>query len=201
MPRPFSTRTCSFPGCETRHYCKGYCIKHYRRWCAHGDPSVSLTEPVPAKMRFMASFKVVGECWIWTGTINHQGYGVIAVGSKTDRSKRNVLAHRFSFEMHKGPIQRGLNACHRCDTPACVNPEHLFPGTHADNVADKVVKGRQPKGARHAQAKIDDSIVLAIVNFVKAGRSHTEVAKQFGVSRPLVSMIASGKRWAHVTHI
>nr|WP_276530690.1 HNH endonuclease signature motif containing protein [Burkholderia multivorans] len=198
MPRPKLSDACTFPGCAGKYYSKGYCVKHYQRIRAHGDPTVCLATPVPAAQRFASSFRVVGECWIWCGTINDQGYGVLTVGSKSDKSNRKVLAHRFSFELHNGPLPHGMNACHRCDTPACVNPGHLFAGTQADNVADMVAKGRNQKGSQNGQAKIDEVIAAQILTAVNNGSTRASVARDFGVARSLVSLIAAGKRWAHV---
>ena len=73
-------------------------------------------------------------CWIWLGAWNHAGYGTLS---------RKGSAHRFFYQHHKGPIPEGLLIRHKCDTPACVNPDHLEPGTHKDNSNDRIVRGRQ----------------------------------------------------------
>lgn len=76
-------------------------------------------------------------CWTWTAA-KIKGYGTMNVGGK------NCGAHRIAWELFNGPIPDGLHACHHCDNPSCVNPSHIFLGTHQDNMADKQAKGRGP---------------------------------------------------------
>lgn len=85
-------------------------------------------------------------CWLWTGAMQH-GYGKVRILMK------EVRAHRASWEMHKGPIPEGMNVLHRCDTPMCVNPDHLFLGSQQDNMADKKQKQRNGKTGQHNKAK------------------------------------------------
>lgn len=84
-------------------------------------------------------------CFLWMGMANRDGYGLAAAPRRSGRS--NVLAHRLAWETHRGPIPDGLHVLHRCDTPACVNVDHLFLGTPTENMRDKIAKGRQRTGA------------------------------------------------------
>jgi hypothetical protein len=89
--------------------------------------------------RFESKFERITEsgCWIWTASMNKKGYGRY---HETGGESGFTLAHRASWKMNKGPIPDGLLVCHRCDVPQCVNPDHLFLGTHKDNLYDAIKK-------------------------------------------------------------
>lgn len=135
-------------------------------------------------------------CWLWRGTIDRRGYGQLRLGRLKLRK-----AHRLSWEDARGPIPPGMHVCHRCDTPACVNPDHLFLGTHADNMADMVAKGRAKgggaaKGAANRMAKLTEEQALA----VRADtRSQRVIAEAFGISQSNVYAIRAGIAWTHLT--
>jgi hypothetical protein len=112
------------------------------RDCVNADRARLAAENLEA--HFWARVNKTDDCWLWMGSRNalRYGYGVYGKGGK--------YAHRLSWEIHHGrPIPPGMNILHRCDNPPCVNPDHLFLGTQADNVVDMVRKGRaRPWGAR-----------------------------------------------------
>src|SRR5262245_56294238 len=87
------------------------------------------------KRRFWSKVQKTETCWLWTGA-KTRGYGAINIDHHA------VLAHRVSYELHIGPIPDGLYVLHRCDVHACVRPDHLFLGTHLDNIQDMVLKKR-----------------------------------------------------------
>jgi hypothetical protein len=130
----------------------------------------------------------IGGCWLWTGARAGKGYGVFRVGSKIDGSRRHVYAHILSCEMAHGPVARGMHVCHRCDVPACVNPEHLFVGTPGDNIRDCIAKGR----FRNAATRLSNGDVEAIRRRRLAGAGYREIAAEFGVSHRHVGAIIRG---------
>ena len=142
------------------------------------------------KFRFMAGFQKTESCWIWTRCLSDFGYGKIGWNGKT------ILTHRLSFEIHKGEIPDGLFVCHKCDNPACVNPDHLFLGTNADNMRDCKNKGRMFKFARKSILTADQ--VLAIRGkFVPFKYTIKMLAKDYGVkpSTIISAIYYSARNW------
>lgn len=133
-----------------------------------------------------------GGCLLWTACRNERGYGALV------HHRKAVLAHRLSYQVNVGPIPAGMCVCHRCDTPACVNPAHLFLGTHADNMADKVSKRRQSRGESHGKAKMTEAQVLEMRALHAAGETQKGLAARFGVSKFLIHCVVSGKTWKHL---
>lgn len=128
-------------------------------------------------------------CWLWSSGWDKNGYGTLT-GSKR--------AHRVSWELVNGPIPKGLMICHKCDTPPCVNPNHMFLGTAADNSKDCVSKNRANNGAKHHKAKLNDKQVIEIL---KDQRPAYVIAKDYGVSDVSVCFIKLGGTWSNVTGI
>lgn len=144
--------------------------------------------------RFHEKYAVADNgCWIWLTFKDRPGtYPHMEIEGK------QVRAHRLSYELHHGPIPKGQCVCHRCDNPKCVNPEHLFLGTRADNMKDMFAKGRGRAKPRelHPAAKLDQQRVDMIRALHETGKfKKAALAKQFGVSRALISLIVAGKRW------
>jgi hypothetical protein len=143
----------------------------------------------------------LSDCWYWAGTIDDTGYGVV-------RNRRTHLgeikAHRFSFRLFNGDIPDGLKVCHRCDIRNCVNPEHLFLGTQAENVRDMIDKGRKPVGvtpkgeAHHFSILTEESVKEIRRLRSEVGRSYQSIANQFGVSMTTAHAVVNGRSWRHV---
>jgi hypothetical protein len=129
-------------------------------------------------------------CWLWKGGRNND-YGAF------NWRGRDCRAHRMAFVAANGSIPEGAYILHRCDTPLCVNPAHLFAGSHLDNMRDMFSKGRRrpPTGERNGRAKLTAETVQAIRAATGLQR---EIAARFGVSRPTVSHIKLGYKWRHL---
>lgn len=138
-------------------------------------------------------------CWNWNIS-NGSKYGRLIVGSRTDGTRKSVGAHRYSFETFNGPIPDGLEVCHRCDNPACVNPEHLFAGTRKENMNDRDAKGRNKiqRGEKCGTAKLLEVDVVAAKRLRLKGQSYQEIADRFGVHKKTIMNAVSGKQWAHL---
>jgi len=163
----------------------------------------------------------ISGCFLWHAAAHPMGYGVFAV------SRKNLVpAHRFAYQRKNGEIPAGLNICHKCDTPACVNPEHLFAGTQADNMRDAVNKNRMPSGDKspsrlrpelisagvrkwakehperlargEKRSKLSEADIRKIRGLCSDGVAQTKIAAMFSIHQVSVSMINLRKRWGHI---
>lgn len=148
--------------------------------------------------RFWLNVKKSDGCWLWTGYCNKYRFGY---GSFWNHGKPGK-AHRFSWEIHNGPIPKGMQVLHDCDNPPCVRPDHLFLGTQLDNLNDMRSKGRgfvPPAGTAkwelHGNARLTKLQVREIRALAIKAKTHLELAERFGVSRTQISRIIRNERW------
>jgi hypothetical protein len=193
--RPRGIMKCSVDGCEREAKARGWCQAHYQRWYKHGDVLWTWHRPT-VRERFAAKVEPDPDtgCHLWTGARNPAGYGRLKVG------KRMVKAHRFAYEAFVGPIPNGLHVLHRCDTPACVNPEHLFLGTDLDNARDRDAKGRHVPlpGELHGKAKLTAEGVRAIRARWAAGETQLALSRALGVGTTTVANVVHRRTWRHI---
>lgn len=147
--------------------------------------------------RFENSFipEPMSGCWLWIGSVNIHGYGQI------HRNGLPARAHRVSWELYRGPIPKGLCVCHHCDTPPCVNPQHLFLGTLSDNTLDMYTKGRghlpSGVGSLNGRAKLTPEQVIEIRALAPIV-SQRRLAARYGVARTTIQWIQNGTNWRSV---
>lgn len=156
----------------------------------------------PPEVRFWEKVNKTPDCWTWTAALDRRGYGKIYLGNP-----KEVLAHRFSWELHNGQIPKGMVVCHKCDNPSCVNPAHLFVGTMKDNTQDMLAKGRHSHGKAHGDLcraaenrphKLTPDEVLGIKRELKKGEKQRAIARMFGVCQRTVGLIHRGITWTHI---
>lgn len=132
-------------------------------------------------------------CLLWSGPTQANCYGAIKCDGRWQ------LAHRVAYQLAFGPFPDELCVCHKCDTPGCIEPAHLFLGTNADNHRDKVNKQRQPRGETNGKAKLTANEVEAIRRLYATGKySQADLARQYGLRRQSIDLIVTGVNWRHV---
>ena len=190
-----TTKQCKLDGCPGRADSKGFCAKHYGRWKTHGDPIVyrKFQHRSPKERFWMKVQKgTTFECWEWKES-NRRGYGCLWVSGKY------VPAHRFSWQIHYGEIPKGICVLHKCDNPLCVNPPHLFLGTHADNARDKIKKNRGANGIKtNSRGRLTSQEVKFIRKEV-ANKTMTQraIAKTLNVGNSCINAVVRGRTYAY----
>lgn len=172
-------------------------ISMNRKWIARKQKEFGMEKIL---QRFHSSYeKAVNGCWNWTASLSSGGYGSFYY------SGRSYIASRVSWEFHGGKISNGLCILHKCDNPKCVNPDHLFLGTNADNTADMFKKGRNknielphPCGENHPCAKLTAAKVQEIRYLYDNGKHQRAIGFIFGVSGAHISRIVQRKAWGHI---
>jgi len=142
------------------------------RFC-HGHQKFPTTEA-----RFWAKVQKTDDgCWMWMGGKDSSGYGTFYDGERT------IGAHRYSYELHIGPIPDGMLCCHHCDRPACCNPAHFFLGTKKDNADDRDKKGRNInlRGEKHGRAKLTEAKIKEIFNDFDNGMKKQQIVDKHDV--------------------
>jgi HNH endonuclease len=183
-------QVCCIKGCNRKAYAHDMCATHGRRMALYGSPLRTKAiqyHGLSKQQRFFKWVEKTDGCWLWKGALSPKGYGQFM--TRLNGKAKLVTASRFSWQIHHGPIPEGMHACHKCDNRRCVNPDHLFLGTHEDNMIDMVEKGRQ------AKAKLDAEKVKAIRLDT---RKHEDIAKDYGVIRQTVTLLKARKTWRHV---
>lgn len=154
------------------------------------------------KCKLFSEIEKNNGCWEWQGELHPQGY---AYTTCYETGKREQV-HRVSYRIFKEEIPHGLLVCHTCDNRRCINPDHLWIGTHKENSQDAKRKGRlehvklmQSKGEEKASSKLNNEKVREIREEIKKGIRCTVIARKFGVNSTTIYSLRDGKTWSHVT--
>ncbi len=143
--------------------------------------------------RFWSKVKKAKGCWLWTGAPLADGYGGFGFEGKS------VRAHRMAAVLTGTKIPAGMHVLHKCDTPLCVRPSHLYVGTQADNSRDRVDRGRQARGETQGLSRLTAKRVLKIRRLHAGGRrSMSALAAEFRVCKTSIWNVVSRKTWKHV---
>lgn len=191
---------CCIKGCDKAPTHNGLCINHHRLNQKYGSPVATRLvlwkwQSLPVEDRFWRQVRKTDGCWLWMAGRDKDGYG--AFRARLD-GVLHTRAHRFSYHLNKGRIPFSLSICHTCDNPACVRPDHLFLGTMAENMADKMAKGRHRavgRGEKHPLAKLTDEQVRAIL---LDPRPDARLANEYNVSTETIAGIKRRDTWKHL---
>ena len=144
--------------------------------------------------KFQLYIKKEDKCWFWTHSTNRLGYGFFFLRCNT------YLAHRVAFFLHNALDPAEHDVLHTCDTPTCVNPDHLFLGTHLDNMTDMIVKGRDKHefGEARSSSKLTDDIIRDLRSRLLFWGCVTTWAKEFSVNKTTISKALRKQKWKHI---
>ena len=129
-------------------------------------------------------------CWIWMAGVDKDWYGKFRISK--DSRESHIRANRASYLIYKGDIPDGMCVCHTCDVTACVNPDHLFLGTHKDNAVDREIKGRGASGSKNGNSVLTKSEAIAIFNDTRPSR---KIAEFYGIGKTTVLNIKNKRTW------
>lgn len=191
---------CSVEGCSSPVDARGVCGTHYMRLRRAGSIPVGTRARGPVEERFFRYFEKTDGCWIWTGkSMSKKGYAQIQIGGK---GSPKILAHRLSYQIHKGEIPDGMVVMHKCDNPSCVNPDHLEVGSQSQNIKDAFLRKRKTAkpphkfGESHYASKMKEADVLLI----RESKERTaDLALKYSVSKSAIERIKNRVTWKHLT--
>lgn len=143
--------------------------------------------------RFWDRVEKTAGCWIWKGAKTSSGYGLLFAGRR-----KKIRAHRLSFLLHGGVIAEGQFVCHHCDNPLCVNPAHLYAGSHADNMRDVRTRGRANRAGTPGETNPGAKLTVEQVREILRSRdtSKHELAAKYQCGERAIRNIWAGRTWA-----
>lgn len=199
---------CYLEDCNRDSEKVGLCHSHYQRFSRNGkdfDKSPIKEMTILGRFKHKMGIKNQNSCIEYMGEKSSDGYGKFYTSKKI-----YTMAHRMAYELFIGNIPKGMLVCHKCDNPSCINPEHLWLGTHHDNMQDMADKGRHPnkkgiplsidnKGSKHVLAKLNEDSVKNIKIKLANGIKGSVLAREYNVVDQTIYEIKNGRNWKHVT--
>lgn len=197
MPRTYIEKYC--PNCNKIFYplianinrgygkfCSVSCAMFYR-WKSRKKSRISILDEF---LNFINTMGNKDNCWLWEKTVNKNGYAILY-------HSKSIKLHRYSYEYFNGKIENGLYVCHKCDIRNCINPNHLFLGTHKDNMDDMIKKDRHnvAKGESHYCSKLKCNDIYEIKIMLQKGIRIVVIAKKYHVSPGAISKIKHNRSW------
>ena len=178
-------RACSENGCDRKVHARGLCKFHHKRALSKGLMSRKI-KSVDNIDNNISHCPTTG-CWLWTGPCDRNGYGYICIGSK------KIMVHRYLA----GVSDSSICVCHKCDTPACVNPDHMFFGSQVDNMRDMNAKGRhfRPRGEIHPKSKISNSLAAKAREMFSSGFTRKQISDHIHLGYRSTCLLLQGKTW------
>lgn len=197
---------CKVQYCEkyTKKLTLGYCSMHYHRMWRHGTtddsrvriPEISDTIGMQTYLKSKIIIDKKTGCWLWQGTKEKKGYGVLG------KKKKQYRVHRVSAYCFSGTeMDPSMFICHRCDVKNCINPDHLFSGTHQDNMDDGKMKNRFSHGESHRLSKLKESDIHQIRKSILLGKSCSSIAREYDMDPSTICDIKNGVIWSHVPFV
>ena len=189
-------KICCIKGCKNQSLARDMCSNHYKRLRLYGSPmrtKMVQYHGLSVEDRLYKRVRKTEGCWLWQGSLNPKGYGMMSIDS------RPRLVHRISWQVAHGPIPGGAFVLHKCDNPICVRPDHLFLGTQQDNMSDMVAKGRHNPG--HVPGEKNGCSKLTEVQVRSIRQSNLPgvvLARKYGISPAQISDIRNRKSWRHL---
>lgn len=188
--------TCTL--CDEPYLAKGYCRRHYWANYHHGDPHHTLRKTRPRNLSGEELLRWYGwetnarGCWVFSGGEVNKGHSRIPIDG------RMVVTHRYAYEVWVGPIPKGKMLLHSCDNGPCINPKHLRPGTHKENMRDMKMRKRAARGEHNGNRVLTENDVLEIRELYKRGETQQAISEQFGTARTTIGQIVRGDTWTHL---
>jgi hypothetical protein len=195
-PLKYYPDSCTVENCNGKHKEKGLCSKHFQRLKKHGSIKTEIHD-LTSIQRFLKKTKInqTTGCIEWIGCKIPKGYGQFTANAISYR------AHRFSYQYYIGPIPSEMFVLHKCDNRGCVNPDHLFLGTHDDNMKDMVNKNRSVHryGELSPSATLTNREVIKIKEQIQSKSSYKEIMNNFNISKSILFDIRSGRSWSTIS--